>query len=677
MSITILLSLNLSAQSGCMNPLACNYDPNATESAFCLFPGCTDPEACNYWTFNGCDDGSCAYYTNDCNENCVNNLNERVGFLYDYYTDFWQENNDSENGSIWHIFNSMNFTAPIENQETYHLSKSIEVLHSGIYRFESKIIDPAFNNNSDQFYYQVGEIVHLIEPEYFALINLNSHYVYVPEGETLTFGVIKNPQNIHDSYLQIHHFRTPNHSPCFCTDPFATNFNPEATEDNGSCEYNYGCSDYDALNYTASWAMDNETCAYLSNPCTNDYYQTEYEGLGFYNDYRYNMWEEDGYAYGSVDMNEEVITIIGDENADGNNTGEYNSTKVMTAHEGIYSFNLNVHVPKENSNDVIYYKIGDFYYDITPESGGSDDLSVSYYITDPGTNIEFGIQSNDENMPASYFIISKFKYPIVSDNCGCMNEHASNYNSSYTQHDPGSCQFAYGCQQPGACNYDSTAIYSDLCIYNSDECGEGFCPFDAITGYGFGEQGQYGSSNWEINEELGNGFIDISPGKLFISGSSNSSFSTNIFAKNYAVASGIYSFDWKYWTEDSDFAADLVVFQTPNQSYNLYDWGSSYNVEGEFSVYLEEGDFFKIYVDSDDEKNSAVLIENFKFPLPTCFCAYGDADLDGDVDLIDLLSVSSSFGCNENCDFGDANCDGVVNVNDLLVISSNFGTVYN
>ena len=49
--------------SGCTNPTACNYDPNAIcdDGNCCFREGCTDPSADNYEEDACCDDGSCVY----------------------------------------------------------------------------------------------------------------------------------------------------------------------------------------------------------------------------------------------------------------------------------------------------------------------------------------------------------------------------------------------------------------------------------------------------------------------------------------------------------------------------------------------------------------------------------------------------------------------------------------
>lgn len=61
--------------AGCMDAAACNYNPQATfDDESCTYPGCTNLMACNYSSQAGCDDGSCCY------ENCIN-IEMPFGFL--------------------------------------------------------------------------------------------------------------------------------------------------------------------------------------------------------------------------------------------------------------------------------------------------------------------------------------------------------------------------------------------------------------------------------------------------------------------------------------------------------------------------------------------------------------------------------------------------------------------
>ncbi len=57
-----------------------------------------------------------------------------------------------------------------------------------------------------------------------------------------------------------------------CTDPNASNFDPNANTDDGSCIYE-GCTDEDACNYNPDATIDNNSCEYTSCAgCTDDNY---------------------------------------------------------------------------------------------------------------------------------------------------------------------------------------------------------------------------------------------------------------------------------------------------------------------------------------------------------------------------------------------------------------------
>ena len=71
-ALLISTSLNTFAATsmdveGCTNPLACNYDPEATvddgscDFLSCISFGCTNDIACNYDADADYDDGSCEY----------------------------------------------------------------------------------------------------------------------------------------------------------------------------------------------------------------------------------------------------------------------------------------------------------------------------------------------------------------------------------------------------------------------------------------------------------------------------------------------------------------------------------------------------------------------------------------------------------------------------------------
>ena len=50
----------LNTVTGCMDELACNFNPEAgIEDGTCVYPGCTIEASCNYDPEAGCDNGSC------------------------------------------------------------------------------------------------------------------------------------------------------------------------------------------------------------------------------------------------------------------------------------------------------------------------------------------------------------------------------------------------------------------------------------------------------------------------------------------------------------------------------------------------------------------------------------------------------------------------------------------
>ena len=88
-----------------------------------------------------------------------------------------------------------------------------------------------------------------------------------------------------------------------CTDPEALNYNPEATEDDGSCEYPVlGCTDPEALNYNPLATEDDGSCEYPVLGCTDP------EALN----YNPLATEDDGSCeYPILDVELELLTNAG------------------------------------------------------------------------------------------------------------------------------------------------------------------------------------------------------------------------------------------------------------------------------------------------------------------------------------------------------------------------------
>ena len=83
-----------------------------------------------------------------------------------------------------------------------------------------------------------------------------------------------------------------------CTDPEALNYNSEATEDDGSCDYVvYGCTDPEALNYNSEATEDDGSCDYY-DPCENLYFAYTDAYDWYINSYEYDYYNPgSGYDY--------------------------------------------------------------------------------------------------------------------------------------------------------------------------------------------------------------------------------------------------------------------------------------------------------------------------------------------------------------------------------------------
>lgn len=65
-----------------------------------------------------------------------------------------------------------------------------------------------------------------------------------------------------------------------CTDPFASNYDANANEDDGSCEYR-GCTDPDAVNYDRNAQVDDGSCTYRGDA----YFLSDRSALSQWNTY--------------------------------------------------------------------------------------------------------------------------------------------------------------------------------------------------------------------------------------------------------------------------------------------------------------------------------------------------------------------------------------------------------
>ena len=217
--------------NGCTDPEACNYDADATEDdGSCLSlddcgvcggdnstcGGCTDPEACNYDADAVLDDGSCI----------LGGQNLVVSILTDNYPGETTWTLTDLDGAV------VASGGPYSDTGTLY-EESICV-GDGCYAFT---INDSFG---DGICCAFGE----------------GSYTVSSDGTVLAAGGEFASQDVVEICLG---------SGFGCTDPEACNYDPEATTENGSCNYDCnGCTDAMACNYDPFATEDDGSCEYTS-----------------------------------------------------------------------------------------------------------------------------------------------------------------------------------------------------------------------------------------------------------------------------------------------------------------------------------------------------------------------------------------------------------------------------
>ena len=212
-----------------------------------------------------------------------------------------------------------------------------------------------------------------------------------------------------------------------CTDPDACNYDENATEDDGSCEYENcgGCTDVWACNYDPTAAFEDGSCNYTSCIGCTDASACNYEPEAIYNDgsCEYTSCASSG------------CTEVAACNYDPDATVDDGSCEYTTC-AGCTDASATNFDPNATYDD------GSCEFE-----GCLNPLACNY---DPTANVSDG----------------SCEYASC---VGCMNASACNYDPSYSISDPSSCDFA----QDG---YDCAGI----CLGDTD--GDGVCDAFEIAG---------------------------------------------------------------------------------------------------------------------------------------------------------------------------------------------------
>ena len=262
---------------GCLNPLACNYDANASQDdgscdfVSCLAFGCTDESACNFDAEADYDDGGCTYanFPYGCDGTCLNDAdNDGVCDEFEVLgcTDpsacNYQSGATSNDGSC--TYNCLGCT----NSAACNYDPAA-LQDNGSCDFESCVstgcTDPNACNFDPEAQFDDGSCLGIPEGACDCDGNLL-------DALGICGGDCETDENGNGVCDAVEVFG--------CTLSFACNFNPEATLDDGSCDFlsciAFGCNDPLACNYDPEATFNDGSCTYASFPydcegqCVND-----------------------------------------------------------------------------------------------------------------------------------------------------------------------------------------------------------------------------------------------------------------------------------------------------------------------------------------------------------------------------------------------------------------------
>ena len=223
---------------GCTDPLALNYDPNAnTDDGSCIYGvyGCTDPTAYNYnkncsgATVTATVDDGCCFYP------CSPAIQPPPSTFV--------TTNATGNCGGSNADGSITVTTFFTQGAMSGQSKTISYYtNAGVLVYA----DPTVHSNATSPNHQNTFTYNQFTSGVYYFVITDNYGCQ----ETVSFSIGSTAVN------------------CGCTDPNASNYDPTATIDDGSCLYP-GCIDPNALNYDPNASTDDGSCLYptVVNPC--------------------------------------------------------------------------------------------------------------------------------------------------------------------------------------------------------------------------------------------------------------------------------------------------------------------------------------------------------------------------------------------------------------------------
>ena len=435
--------------AGCLDETACNYDPEATVAGVCDFPevfwedcdgnclegydedgngicdpedvpGCTNPDAVNYNPNATVDNGTCIIIIVGCGNITACNYDPSVTVnapgLCDFPDTIYEDcdgncYNDEDGDGVCDEMEIEGCTTPGPGYNPFATEDDGSCPVGGCI-----IPSPVFACNYD------------------------------PDADYLIFSMCVNPPCGNMSETPIPgSLIVPG-----CMDVWACNYDPAATEDDGSCEYLScsGCNDPSACNFDPDAIYNDGSCEYLSCAVT-----------GCTNDNACNYDPEANYDDGSCDFE----SCYGCTNPDADN---YDPTATVD----------------DGTCEILGCTLA--------IACNYDPAATSYDGSCDFTSCEGCMNETACNYDPEATIAGTCDFTSCQ---GCTDPEADNYDSEATQ-DDGSCAYI-GCTVASACNYNPEANVADntMCTYPeagydcdgtclNDSDGDGVCDEFEVAG---------------------------------------------------------------------------------------------------------------------------------------------------------------------------------------------------
>jgi len=495
---------------GCQNPLACNYDVDATDEGECTLPdGCTDASAVNYTALASCDNGSCIF-SGCTNENASN---------YNVSATLDDGSCEPINGCVDPSACNYNCNATVDNSSCIYATGCDTC--SGVFDGTGNIVNGDTNENGICDDVENEGCTDLSACNYSSSATVNNGSCIYTDSCGVCGGT----------------------GIAGCTDPTACNYNEEVDcEDNTLCVYGYiadaggddfYCTDVGSsfVPYTASLEVpDGATILWEAyalegdDPYMLNWNYSPQAAIRVYSEsiVEISLTISDGPCVTTdlvtIENRQTPDVFAGDDQVICSSpiqltafpvdygTSEWSASPnvifddpaiAQTTVTGLVpgqSATLTLTGTNEHCTAIDYIDIGLGNSGCTdPEANNFNELatcdngSCNYNLDDDGTCSDENACNYDENS-TNIFVTVNCIYPN-----GCMDEQAINYTALATC-DDGSCIYA-GCMEEEDENYDPSAIFDDgSCEFYINGCpgdftGDGVVSAADLTGFlgSFGE----------------------------------------------------------------------------------------------------------------------------------------------------------------------------------------------